>query len=156
MNQFDSMVDTTWFGLVAGYLVSARSPIHTVLHVRDRDMLAQVAERLDRTLGADAALPPKWPEAFHAMLRDGNLKVSTRFPNASIAPTALIDAHQVRREARCDVIYLPPFYVVHTPGLFEGKVHRNSPKEREHDSRGQTQAATRQPKTKEHDHGHSH
>lgn len=156
MSQFDSRVDTTWFGLVASYLVSARSPVDAVLHVRDLDMLAQVAERLDRILGADNALTQKWPEALQSMLRDGNLKVSTRFPNASVAPMALIDIQQVRREARCDVIYLPPFYVVHTPGLFEGKVQRNSPKEREHDSRGQTQAATRQPKSKEHDHGHSH
>jgi len=26
----------------------------------------------------------------------------------------------IPRRARCDVIYMPPFYLIHTPGLFEG------------------------------------
>lgn len=155
MNHWDAMIDASWFGLVAGYLASERSPIDTILHVRDREMLAEVADCLDKATGAGG--PAKGlPEALQTKVQEGSIKISTRSPNATLDPQTLVDPRSVRREAGCEVIYAPPFYVVHTPGLFEGKVMKNSPTFLEHGSRGQGQTATIKRQTKEHDHGHSH
>ena len=60
------------------------------------------------------------------MVKDGSLKVSLR-PGLSLPDRiATIDPAAVPRSARCEVIYLPPFYLVHTPGLFEGNLLKHS------------------------------
>jgi hypothetical protein len=61
------------------------------------------------------------PEAAQDMWEEGSLLLSCRLP--SLRPyQALfdIDPFAVRLSAPCDVIYYEPFYLVHTPGLFEG------------------------------------
>ena len=39
----------------------------------------------------------------------------------SSIPGSIIDPASIPRSAPCHVLDLPPFYLVHTPGLFEGK-----------------------------------
>ena len=55
-------------------------------------------------------------------LTDGSLRLSAR--DLTINSERVVDARSIPRHAICYVIYAPPFYVVHTPGLFEGTLIR--------------------------------
>ena len=158
MIQWEAMIDGTWFGLITGYLLNERSPIDTILHVREREMLTEVAQCLEKATGPGGFVPRELPDPLLAKVREGSIKISTRVPLMKIHHTTLIDPTQVKRDAGCEVIYLPPYYLVHTPGLFEGQVMKDSPKARNRWSQDQEQTAatTTKRQTKGHDRGHSH
>ena len=127
MHQWDMMIDGTNFGLIAGYLQHPSSQIDYLIHVKDRAMLAEAATRieLDSVVGRTAGdgLSP----GMQDMVRDGSIKISARHAVDGLDRSVLVDPNRVRRSAYCEVIYLPPFYLVHTPGLFEGKVLGKTP-----------------------------
>ena len=157
MNPWDMMIDPASFGLIAGYLQSTRSPINFLLHVKDRGMLSEMAQRIDQGLrpfglGGLSVLPP-----MQALAQEGAVKISARHPLLNPPPGAMVDPQRVRRSAYCEVIYLPPYYLVHTPGLFEGKVTTAAVPES-----GRQRSLPRQtpepqaPERKKKDQGHSH
>lgn len=129
MRNWNMMIDGTFFGLVARYLRHPYSPIDFLIHVKDRNMLSEVAKRIELNSPLPAmARQPLAPE-IRAMAQDGLVRVSSRHILDNLQPGAVLDPTRVRQSARCDVIYLPPYYLVHTPGLFEGKVMTANPTE---------------------------
>lgn len=119
MYRFESLIDRTEFGLIAGYLRSPQSPIRTLLHVRSEQDLARVAEVLSAEHPRPFSLMGGVPDSLKPMLESGDLKVTHRdgFPNSP--QRAVVDIEQVPGATECKVIYAAPFYLVHTPGLFE-------------------------------------
>lgn len=119
MYPFESLIDRTEFGLIAGYLKSPQSPICTLLHVRSEQDLARVAEVLSSEHPRPYFLMGGVPDSLKPMMESGDLKVTHRdcFPNSP--EKAVIDIDQVPGATECKVIYAAPFYLVHTPGLFE-------------------------------------
>ena len=118
---FEGQIDATQFGVVRNYLTSSRSPIGYVLHVKEPDMLARLAAQLDRALGSRSAPQARLHEAIDPLIAEGSLRISSREPQSSALPGVIVDPVSIPRSAPCHVIYLPPFYLVHTQGLFEGK-----------------------------------
>lgn len=122
MNHWDTLIDGTSFGLVADYLKSARTGIRYLLHVKDRAMLGEMAARLEQgfqpvRLGGLALAP-----SLLRSIQEGSVKLSSAAPILNAPRGAIIDPTQVRRSTYSEVIYAPPYYLDHTPGLFEGKV----------------------------------
>jgi len=129
MSSFNSLIDPAEFGLIADYLRSPRSPIFFLLHVRSREALAPLAEALSKQSDE-----PPWlfPAVVERGLAEGSLLLSARHHSSDFKGT--IDARSVPRQALCHVIYSPPFYLVHTPGLFEGTLIRpNAGQNLDHD-----------------------
>lgn len=116
---YRAQIDPTEFKTVVDYLHGPRSPIQYLLHVREPAMLAELAAQLEGAIQASQPLEP----LVLARLREGSLKISSRQPLSLPISGAQVDPAQVPARAACEVIYLPPFYLVHTPGLFEGKLH---------------------------------
>lgn len=139
MNQFESLIDPTEFGLIADYLRSPRAPIDYLLHVKSRDMLAPLAKELDAKRHVDV---PPWafPEPVERGLREGALLISSRHPLHLPDPKQIVEATNILRRTSCYVIYAPPFYLVHTPGLFEGTLIRQKTQQKLNDELHQKQA----------------
>ena len=121
MQNWNSLIDPSWFGLIAGYLRSPRSPIDYLIRVKDPERLPEVAERIDQDLARGAFPARQLPPGLEALLQEGAIKVSSRHPLHNLDAGASVNPDQVRSAAPCDVLYVPPCYVIHTPGLFEGK-----------------------------------
>jgi hypothetical protein len=121
---FESLIDPTDFGTVAAYLRNPRSPIETVLHVRDRRMLATLAQALAVNAELPSGAGADGPLLVRRLLSEDALRVSSRARLGWCPPTSVVDVSTIPSAAGCDVIYLPPFYLVHTPGLFEGTLVR--------------------------------
>ena len=120
--EWEGLVDPTWFGLIAGYLRSPRSPIEYLVHVKDRDRLSEVADRIDGDLAQGDGQPQRLTPSVEELVGEGAVKVSPRHPVEDLDPGATVDPERIRSSASCDVLYLPPYYVLHTPGLFEGEL----------------------------------
>ena len=122
---YAALIDPTDFGTVAAYLRNPRSPINYLVHVRSYDMLAPLAAELAHV---DPRTVPPWefPEPVARRLPEGSLLLSARYPLHRSEPKQLVEATAVSRQASCQVIYLPPYYLVHTPGLFEGTLVRQA------------------------------
>lgn len=158
MQNWNSLIDPSWFGLIAAYLRSPRSPIDYLIHVKDPERLPEVAERIDQDLARGAFPVRHLSPGLEALLQEGAIKVSSRHPLANLEPGASVDPGQVRSAAPCDVLYVPPCYVVHTPGLFEEQAEtvarvpaKQGPAQ---PGPGTAQEATRQP-IKDRDRDHS-
>ncbi len=119
MSSYESLIDPAEFGLIADYLRSPRSPIEYLLHVRSMESLAPLAEALHTRNDQ-----PPWlfPKIVEDGLADGSLRLSAR--DLDFSSERVLDARSVPRHARCHVIYAPPFYLVHTCGLFDGTLIR--------------------------------
>ena len=110
MFHFELLIDLTRFGTVRGYLCGPDSPITDVLFVRDESLLAPVAELLTDEHPTDAQR-----RQFARWIRDGSLKVGVPQARLSGEPDrdGRVDVDAIPDEARCRVIFLPPYYVVH-------------------------------------------
>ena len=129
MNEYEARIDPTDFGTMAGYLRHPQSPIDCLLHVRDRSMLAPLAENLERALQRESgpAVRAEVRRLLDDGLKKGDLLISPRRLLPQLEPRQYVDASTVPAKAGCEVLYLPPFYLVHTPGLFEGTLKRREP-----------------------------
>ena len=110
MSHFESHIDLTQFGTVRGCLCAADSPITDVLFVRDESLLAPVAELLTDEHPTDAQR-----RQFARWIRDGSLQVGVPQARLSGEPDldGRINVDAIPDEARCRVIFLPPYYLVH-------------------------------------------
>ena len=125
MNRFEFLVDPTEFGLVADYLRLPRTSILFLLHVKSDTMLATVAEEIEREERIRSLPPWCFSEVVERHLHEGSVRVSSHIPLQVDDPRFLVDAAAIPRRAACRVIYFPPSYLIHTPGLFEGTlIHR--------------------------------
>ena len=110
MSHFESLIDLTQFGTVRGCLCGPDSPITDLLFVRDESLLAPVAELLTDEHPTDAQRMQ-----FARWIRDGSLQVGVPQARLSGEPDrdGRVDVDAIPDEARCRVIFLPPYYVVH-------------------------------------------
>jgi hypothetical protein len=120
MNSYEMMIDPATFGTVAQYLRNPITHIYYILHVRDRAQLAGLAEQLAPFVATGRTMSADLPGLLAEPLKAGTVRVSSYQPLALPDERQVIPVTTIPRLARCDVIYLPPFYLVHTPGLFEG------------------------------------
>jgi hypothetical protein len=140
MNQYESLIDPADFGTIADYLRSPQSSIDHLLHVKAEVMLPTLAEELDRE--AQRERFPRWllSDVVARHLDEGSVLISSRREIVLSNLTCVIEPASIPRHALCHVIYRPPFYLVHTPGLFEGMLIRtkteNTPGHRLHSKRG--------------------
>lgn len=119
MSHYESLIDPAEFGLIADYLRSPRSPINYLLHVRSLEALAPLAEALH---SRNDQPPWLFPKIVEDGLANGSLRLSAR--DLDFNSERVLDPRSVPRHALCHVIYAPPFYLVHTRGLFEGTLIR--------------------------------
>jgi hypothetical protein len=119
---YEGLIDATQFGVVANYLKNPDSTISFLLHVKEPGQLAALAAQLDQALDS----PVRVRAVLDPLLRDGSLQVSARMPLPDSFPGIRVDPNKVQPKAECQVIWMEPFYLVHTPGLFEGKRQLNT------------------------------
>lgn len=123
---YETLIDPTNIATVASYLCNPRSQIHFVLHVRERASLAPLAAELAATLDHPNATGLQVRAVLDQHIREGVLRLSPRPSQQPVDARVAIDIATLPRSAECEVIYLPPFYLAHTPGLFEGTLARNT------------------------------
>ena len=118
---YESLIDGSDFGTISSYMEGDQPPLRFLLHVKERAHLARLAETVQHEL--EAGNFGKWglPPSLMDLMRQGLLKFSEHDPWGVVRSAWQVRVKDVDAGARCDVIYLPPFYLVHTPGLFEGK-----------------------------------
>jgi len=123
MMNYEESIAALEIGMVERCLADPQALIEIVLHVRSRTLLARVVEMLDTTVspsgdtgGTEAARVLDDLMARGSLMLTVREKVAARYGRYSIA------ASSIPTSAPCEAIYFPPFYVVHTPGLFEGKL----------------------------------
>ena len=121
------MTDQTDFNFVAMSLRHPDSPIQYILHVKDRALLAEVAAQIDLDYRSGRSAPQGLSPALLTLIRAGAMKVSARQGQEDLDPGAVIDAARILPSAITEGIFLPPFHLAYTPGLFEGKVIENTP-----------------------------
>jgi len=120
MSVYQSLVDPTNFGTVVRHLHHPARQIHFVLHVRDESMLPALAAKLDAAMAGAQNTPVALGSILDPMFADGSLRISARHELPQNNRWPVIPVTHVPSLAGCQVIYLPPFYLAHTPGLFEG------------------------------------
>lgn len=121
MTPYDALIDPTNFGSIARYLDDPRSEIHYILHVKDERMLPEVAAKLNAAMNASSqGMTVALHSILDPLLDQGLLRISSRRDIPGRDPSHVIAASSVPKLAFCRVLYLPPFYLAHTPGLFEG------------------------------------
>ena len=123
---YATLIDPTDLGTVASYLRNPHTPIHLVLHVRERASLAPLAVELDAKLNQSGATGREVLAVIEQHVRARALLLSPRPSGQPLDPQVGIDLDTLPATALCDVIYLPPFYLAHTPGLFEGTLARTT------------------------------
>lgn len=125
MNFHESLIDPTNFGTVADYLRNPKSPIEHVLHVKDRPTLVRLAEHLEQVM-QDRTSSGIVTITLDDFFKEGVLLISSRQPVVLAELSWRVAPFEIPRLAPCHVIYLPPFYLAHTPGLFEGTLIRSA------------------------------
>ena len=116
MSDFQSLVDHTRFDLVRRRVNRACSPITDVLFVRSDELMCELAEVLIRPVNTTRRLRiQRWFE-------EGRIAVGTTgdFVDRA-AGMHRIDLHGIDGDARCEVLYLPPYYLVHLQGALAGE-----------------------------------
>ena len=121
---FAALVDPAEFGLIADYLRQPDSPIDHILHVRSESMLVTLAAELQHATPIQRLPHGGLPEIVSRRLTEGSIRISSRIELALANPSARVNADAVPRPAVARVLYLPPYYLAHTPGLFEGTLLR--------------------------------
>lgn len=157
MNTWETMIDGTSFGVIAGYLRHPNSGIDQIIHDQNRAMLAEVAALIAPSSPPNAAEEKQLLETMNRLATDGLIKFSFRGIDELPGRRDHINANQIKPSAYCEVIYAPPFYLTHTPGLFEGQQWMDNPSEQKRNSESRIKSpepSSQHGKTRSH--GHSH
>lgn len=112
MPDFQSLVDRTRFDLVRQRVNRPCSPITDVLFARTDELLCEMAEVLIHPVNHAGR------QRFQRWFEEGCIVVGTTGadPDRAAAGMHRIDLHRIDGEARCEVLYLPPYYLVHLQG----------------------------------------
>ena len=125
MSHYAANSDLSDFGTIADYLKSPTSQIDYVLHVKSEPMLATVAERLEHEFsGPDILTRQRIADGLRKLVEEGAVRVSYRQPLMGLGLKGVVPVSEIPRHTGCKVLYLPPFYLAHTPGFFEGTLIR--------------------------------
>ena len=119
MFQFDSLIDSTDFGTVRRYLHGSNSPITHVLFVHEEPLLATVAGLITEEHPTDAQRAQ-----FARWIRDGHLQVGAQHAllSGDACHDGRVDVDSIADEARCRVLFLPPYYALHLITPFASSV----------------------------------
>ena len=107
MNCFESQIDLTRFGTVRRWFLAAGSPVKGVLLVAQRELLPSIAQLL---AGADQRRPRRRQFQLERWILAGQLQMGgdpTRAPQGFV-----VDLDAIADDTPCDVIFLPPYYLV--------------------------------------------
>ena len=106
MRLLTDLIDATTFGTVRRYLQAAHSPITSIMLVRHRDALARVGQ----ALMAEEERPRshRWQQ-WADWLNSGEVRVG----GASPFPGPRADLDGIPDSAICEVLFVPPVYLVH-------------------------------------------
>ena len=109
MSEFHSLIDRASFGTVRSYLNRPGSPITDVIFVEDHELMCEVAEALT------SPVSPLRRNRLMRWFEAGRVSVGTTVPKNETVPSSvrLQDVFAIDRDALCDVLYLPPYYLVH-------------------------------------------
>jgi hypothetical protein len=110
---FRGQVDPTEHRVVLNYSQDKESPINYILYVGNENMLAELAAQVNDCRNEATALR----ELILHHLKEGSLKISAR-QAVAVPVGSQVDPLKVSPEARCSVIWFPPFYLVHAPDVF--------------------------------------
>ena len=112
MSDFQSLVDHTRFDLVRRRVNRPCSPITDVLFVRSDELMCELAEVLIHPVNQAGR------QRFQRWFEQGRIVVGTTGNVADHLAAGMhrIDLHGIDGEARCEVLYLPPYYLVHLQG----------------------------------------
>ena len=113
---FRGQVDPTEHRVVLSYFQDKQSPINYILYVGNEKMLAELAAQVNDRRNEATELR----ELILHYLKEGSLKISAKQALA-VPAGSQIDPLKVSPEARCSVIWFPPFYLVHAPDVFNTK-----------------------------------
>lgn len=104
---YEQLIDPTTIDTIRRHLSSPASPIREVLFVAELQLLSAVAMALDATSN----------QSSHQRLKQWRtwLEHGTVVPNRSGGYG--VDLDTLPGHSRCRVIFLPPVYLVHVPGL---------------------------------------
>ena len=109
---YEAHVDGTDFGTIRRYLARGNSPIRGILFVASEELLPQVASLLD----ADSDRSPTLRQMqLEDLLRNGQIRPGA--DGEAERNGAGVDLEAIREDDFCRVLYLPPVYLVHLPGL---------------------------------------
>ena len=102
MDTYTRLIDRTSFRILRQYRRNGKSPITTFLFVPSRGWLGQVAAVLE----GQPTVPQAQAQLEH-WLQEGSVKVGTDDERSGGVPL-----DDLEDDALCDVIYLPPVYLV--------------------------------------------
>lgn len=126
MNNPPPRIESTSYGRIATDLRNPDSPIMFVLHLRQASMLVPLADELLAAIQRASVDPKANPGPVDRLIAQGQLRVSPRNPYWLADPASSLDVSVIPPSALCQAVYLPPFCLVHTPGLFEGTLVRTT------------------------------
>ena len=112
MSDFQSLVDHTRFEQVRQRVNRPCSPITDVLFVGSDELMCEMAEVLTHPVN------PAGRRRFQRWFDEGRFVVGTSAdtPNRPAAEAHRIDLYRIDGEARCEGLFLPPYYLVHLQG----------------------------------------
>ena len=124
---YAALMDGTDYGTLEDYLDNPITPIDYILHVRDPRDVPVLAEKIDGIIEQGGPALKHLKELVVPWIEQGDLLITTR--RAMLLPAhAMVESHLIKKDTLCFVIYLPPFYISHTAGLFE--FIQNKPEEK--------------------------
>lgn len=105
MDDLEQLIDATTFGTVRRYLKAAHSPITTLMLVQHRHLLARAgAALIEDEAGQQAVRRQQWAQWFNS----GEVRVG----EPPSAPGQGADLDAIPDSTICDVLYVPPVYLV--------------------------------------------
>lgn len=112
MSDFQSLVDHTRFDQVRRRVNRPCSPITDVLFVGSDELMCEMAEVLTHPVD------PAGRRRFLRWFDEGRFVVGTTggSPIGTAAEAHQIDLYCIDGEARCEGLFLPPYYLVHLQG----------------------------------------
>ena len=124
MNRFTALIDPTDFGTIANYLRQPGTGIDYIVHARNKALLPELAEWWERAGQRGGLTVGLIPRNLNYLARAAQILISARHHSPLFDPQDLVTSTDIPRTALCHVLYLPPLYLAHTPGLFEGTLIR--------------------------------
>ena len=118
---YENLIDGAEFKTLNHYLNSPDTPIDFVLQLKTRAHLIEIASELGELFAREGE--DKQEEFTGIMtkhMNDGSLLISSR--DEMVAPFSKysLPMDSIPTSTWTQVIYMPPLYLAHTPGLFEG------------------------------------
>ncbi len=101
---YELLVDGANFGTIRDMVLRGRSPISEILFISRVSLLPEVARLLD---GEDGRTPDARQRYWETLLRTRQVEPEVRLHGFGV------DSEAIEHEANCQVIYLPPVYLVH-------------------------------------------